>query len=141
MKAAKPKGPETSTEPPGALSAKNQKAAVTLAHLIDYGVVVPGEDALATSYCDVTTTAHPEADGTIVWRRERYQSVSAFSLAFKRSVKPDRKADDGWKCVRYVGGGASDGNDASASKRVADASSGPAAADRGRAARPRRPDA
>lgn len=129
VKAAKPKGPETSTEPPGALSAKNQKAAVTLAHLIDYGVVVPGEDALATSYCDVTTTAHLEADGTIVWRRERYQSVSAFSLAFKRSVKPDRKADDGWKCVRYVGGGASDGNDASASKRVADASSGPAAAD------------
>lgn len=129
VKASKPKGPETSTEPPGALSAKNQKAAVTLAHLIDYGVVVPGEDALATSYCDVTTTAHLEADGTIVWRRERYQSVSAFSLAFKRSVKPDRKADDGWKCVRYVGGGASDGNDASASKRVADASSGPAAAD------------
>ena len=128
-KAAKPKGPETSTEPTGALPAKNQKVAVTLAHLIDYGVVVPGEDALATSYCDVTTTAHLEADGTIVWRRERYQSVSAFSLAFKRSVKPDRKADDGWKCVRYVGGGASDGNDASASKRVADASSGPAAAD------------
>ena len=62
--------------------------------MIDYGVVVPGEDALATSYCDVTTTAHLEADGTIVWRRERYQSVSAFSLAFKRSVKPDRKADD-----------------------------------------------
>ena len=129
VKAAKPKGPETSTEPPGALPAKNPKAAMTLAHLIDYGVVVPGEDALATSYCDVTTTAHLEADGTIVWRRERYQSVSAFSLAFKRSVKPDRKADDGWKCVRYVGGGASDGNDASASKRVADASSGPAAAD------------
>ena len=127
-KAAKPRGPETSTEPPGALPAKNPKAAMTLAHLIDYGVVVPGEDALATSYCDVTTTAHLEADGTIVWRRERYQSVSAFSLAFKRSVKPDRKADDGWKCVRYVGGGASDGNDASASKRVADASSGPAAA-------------
>ena len=67
VKASKPKGPETSTEPPGALSAKNQKAAVTLAHLIDYGVVVPGEDALATSYCDVTTTAHLEADGTIVW--------------------------------------------------------------------------
>ena len=129
VKAAKPRGPETSTEPPGALPAKNPKAAMTLAHLIDYGVVVPGEDALATSYCDVTTTAHLEADGTIVWRRERYQSVSAFSLAFKRSVKPDRKADDGWKCVRYVGGGASDGNDASASKRVADASSGPAAAD------------
>ena len=108
-KEATPKGPETATEPPGALPAKDRPAPVTLAHLIDYGVVVPGEDALATSYCDVTTTAHLQADGTIVWRNESFQSVSAFSLAFKRSVKPDRKADDGWKCVRYVGGGATGG--------------------------------
>jgi len=108
-KEATPKGPETATEPPGAHPAKDRPAPVTLAHLIDYGVVVPGEDALATSYCDVTTTAHLEADGTIVWRNASFQSVSAFSLAFKRSVKPDRKADDGWKCVRYVGGGATGG--------------------------------
>ena len=108
-KEATPKGPETATEPPGAHPAKDRPAPVTLAHLIDYGVVVPGEDALATSYCDVTTTAHLEADGTIVWRNASFQSVSAFSLAFKRSVKPDRKADDGWKCVRYVSGGARGG--------------------------------
>ena len=130
-KTAKPKGPEAATEPPSALVAKKQRATVTLAHLIDYGVVVPGENALATSYCDVTTTADLEEDGTIVWRREKYRSVSAFSLAFKRSVKPDRKADDGWKCVRYVGGGATGGSDASVSKRGADALSGacgPAAA-------------
>jgi len=135
-KTAQPKSPETATEPPSALLAKKQKVTVTLAHLIDYGVIVPGDDALATSYCDVTTTADLEADGTIVWRREKYRSVSAFSLAFKRSVKPDRKADDGWKCVRYVGvrdatGG---GDESSVSQRGVDAVSDarapmPAAAD------------
>ena len=30
-------------------------------------------------------------------------SVSAFSLAVKRSVNPTRKADDGWKSVKHDG--------------------------------------
>ena len=140
-KEATPKGPETATEPPGALPAKDRPAPVTLAHLIDYGVVVPGEDALATSYCDVTTTALLEADGTIVWRNESFQSVSAFSLAFKRSVKPDRKADDGWKCVRYVGGGATGGGGGDEADRpeTEGAERGPASVDSAKEKNSRRP--
>ena len=32
-----------------------------------------------------------------------FESPSAFSIFFKRLVNPSRKADDGWKTVRYQG--------------------------------------
>lgn len=32
-----------------------------------------------------------------------YESPSAFSIWIKRQVNPDRKADDGWKAVKYDG--------------------------------------
>tara|TARA_B110000459_G_scaffold159626_1_gene175182 strand:- start:507 stop:2279 length:1773 start_codon:yes stop_codon:yes gene_type:complete len=86
-------------------SKPNAPPSVTLAHLIDYELITPGPDVLTTSYCDQVTTAELTKLGTIMWRDSKYQSVSAFSVAFKRSIKPDRKADDGWKSVRYIGVG------------------------------------
>ncbi len=32
-----------------------------------------------------------------------FESPSAFSINVKRKVNPDRKADDGWKAVKYAG--------------------------------------
>lgn len=32
-----------------------------------------------------------------------FESPSAFSIFFKRLVNPSRKADDGWKTVRFKG--------------------------------------
>lgn len=32
-----------------------------------------------------------------------YESPSAFSIAVKRQINPSRKADDGWKTVKYQG--------------------------------------
>ena len=32
-----------------------------------------------------------------------FESPSAFSIFFKRLVNPSRKADDGWKTVRFQG--------------------------------------
>ena len=34
---------------------------------------------------------------------QRFESPSAFSIALKRLVNPLRKADDGWKTVKYNG--------------------------------------
>ena len=34
---------------------------------------------------------------------QRFESPSAFSIALKRLVNPQRKADDGWKTVKYNG--------------------------------------
>jgi len=92
------------TEPEGAA-----QTTVTLAHLIDYAVLLPGPDVLTTRYCDETTTATLTTHGTIEWRHTEYRSLSAFSVAFKRTVKPGRMADDGWKSVRYLGRGKEDG--------------------------------
>ena len=32
-----------------------------------------------------------------------FESPSAFSIFFKRMVTPNRKADDGWKTVKFQG--------------------------------------
>ena len=36
-------------------------------------------------------------------KEQRFESPSAFSIALKRLVNPLRKADDGWKTVKYNG--------------------------------------
>ena len=98
---ANPPEPRGKPKPPAA------PRGVTLAHLIDAGLLLPGPGALSTSYEEAKTKTRVDArgdllpDGSIDWNGVNYVSVSAFSLAVKRSVNPGRKADDGWKCVRY----------------------------------------
>ena len=76
----------------------------TLATLIDAGLIAPGAGVITTLYNGVEAVADLLPDGSIEWEgRAPFASVSAFSLAMKRSVNPGRKADDGWKSVRYDG--------------------------------------
>ena len=41
--------------------------------------------------------------GVIAYEGRQYESPSAFSIYVKRKTNPMRKADDGWKSVRYKG--------------------------------------
>lgn len=34
---------------------------------------------------------------------QSFESPSAFSIRVKRKLNPERKADDGWKAVKYAG--------------------------------------
>ncbi|ACO66434.1 predicted protein, partial [Micromonas commoda] len=76
---------------------------VTLAHLIDARLIAPGHGAVSTTYNDVVHHADVLPDGYVAWDGREFASVSAFSLAVKRKTNPGRKADDGWKCVSYMG--------------------------------------
>ena len=42
-------------------------------------------------------------DMQLAGKLQRFESPSAFSIALKRLVNPQRKADDGWKTVKYNG--------------------------------------
>ena len=76
---------------------------MTLRHLIDANLIAPGVDVVSTLYNGVTELATLRDDGAIAWDGREFHSVSAFSLAVKRRTNPDRKADDGWKCVKCDG--------------------------------------
>jgi hypothetical protein len=80
---------------------------ITLKLLIDEGVMVPGEGVLSMEYKGTSQTASLDPEGRIVTslggRPLVFESPSAFSIYFKRLLNPTRKADDGWKTVKYDG--------------------------------------
>jgi proteasome lid subunit RPN8/RPN11 len=80
---------------------------ITLAHLIDDGIIEPGDDVLSVEYKGATHIAALLPDGRISCRiadnELTFESPSAFSIYLKRLVNPTRKADDGWKTVKYRG--------------------------------------
>jgi len=80
---------------------------ITLAHLIDDGIIEPGEDILSVEYKGSTHIATLLPDGRIscnvAGQDLTFESPSAFSIYLKRLVNPTRKADDGWKTVKYRG--------------------------------------
>jgi hypothetical protein len=98
----KPK-PKPKKERPPAKAPSGGASGVTLAHLIDANLIAPGVDVVSTLYNGVTELATLRDDGAIAWDGREFHSVSAFSLAVKRRTNPDRKADDGWKCVKCDG--------------------------------------
>lgn len=89
-KAARP----TPKRPPGA---------VTLKALIDDGFLSAGEEAMCVEYKGNVTYGDLGADGKIRYQGMTFESPSAFSIYLKRLVNPGRKADDGWKTVKYSG--------------------------------------
>lgn len=104
----KPKPAPKPRAPPVVSKPKEVKASfvargVTLAHLIDARLIAPGHGAVSTTYNDVVHHADVLPDGYVAWDGREFASVSAFSLAVKRKTNPGRKADDGWKCVSYMG--------------------------------------
>jgi len=80
---------------------------ITLKILMEEGLVEPGEDVLSVEYRGVTYLATLEPSGRIAFmvdgERLTFESLSAFSVCVKRILNPTRKADDGWKTVKYQG--------------------------------------
>ena len=80
-----------------------KRQVVTLLSLLEAKLVSSGTDCMTTNYKEVTYTANLTADGKIYQDGTTYVSPSSWSLAIKQRVNPTRKADDGWKCVKYQG--------------------------------------
>lgn len=80
---------------------------ITLKLLIDDGLISPGKHVLSVEYKTMTHVADLTDEGKIEvnvnGRHMVFDSPSAFSIYLKRLSNPSRKADDGWKSVRYNG--------------------------------------
>mmetsp|Transcript_12571 Transcript_12571/g.35833 ORF Transcript_12571/g.35833 Transcript_12571/m.35833 type:complete len:548 (+) Transcript_12571:299-1942(+) len=80
---------------------------ITLKLLIEDGLISPGKHVLSVEYKTMTHVADLTDDGKIEvnvnGRHMVFDSPSAFSIYLKRLSNPSRKADDGWKSVRYNG--------------------------------------
>lgn len=80
---------------------------ISIKLLIDEGIIQPGVGVLSMDYKGVSHTADLLTDGKISvmlnGNNVTFDSPSAFSIYLKRLVNPSRKADDGWKSVRYKG--------------------------------------
>ncbi len=80
---------------------------ITLKLLIEDGLINPGKHVLSVEYKTMTHVADLTDDGKIEvnvnGRHMVFDSPSAFSIYLKRLSNPSRKADDGWKSVRYNG--------------------------------------
>ncbi|KAF6257396.1 hypothetical protein COO60DRAFT_1235274 [Scenedesmus sp. NREL 46B-D3] len=82
---------------------KRPAGLVNLKGLVDEGLMQPGDDVLTVEYKGTLTHASLTHDGRIRWKDLHFDSPSAFSIYLKRLINPARKADDGWKTVKYLG--------------------------------------
>lgn len=84
-----------------------RSGSISIKLLIDEGILTPGPGVLHMEYKGVSHSADLLEDGKIAVRIDgqemTFDSPSAFSIYLKRLVNPTRKADDGWKSVRYKG--------------------------------------
>lgn len=80
---------------------------ITLKLLIDEGILWPGENVLTVEYKSNITYGSLAECGrikcTISGTELTFESPSAFSIYLKRLINPARKADDGWKTVKFEG--------------------------------------
>jgi hypothetical protein len=60
-----------------------------------------GLEKLWITYQNQTWSGELKAEGSIVFEGKTFQSPSAWAIYVKRLANPDKKADDGWKSVRY----------------------------------------
>ncbi|KAL4433628.1 hypothetical protein ABPG75_000069 [Micractinium tetrahymenae] len=84
------------------------KGGITLRVLIEEGILQPGHNVLSVDYKGMKQLASLLPDGRISSNINgsimTFESPSAFRhehIYLKRLVNPTRKADDGWKTVRY----------------------------------------
>ena len=88
-------------------AARTRPGGVSLMMLIDDGLLTPGTDNLLVEYKSMTSTGSLLPDGritcTIKGQQHIFESPSAFSIFIKRLANPTRKADDGWKTIKYDG--------------------------------------
>lgn len=80
---------------------------ITLKLLIDEGILFPGENVLTVEYKSNITYGSLAECGRIkciiAGTELTFESPSAFSIYLKRLINPARKADDGWKTVKFEG--------------------------------------
>ena len=80
---------------------------ITLKLLIDEGILWPGVNVLTVEYKSNITYGSLAECGrikcTIGGTELTFESPSAFSIYLKRLINPARKADDGWKTVKFEG--------------------------------------
>ncbi|GFR52206.1 hypothetical protein Agub_g14746 [Astrephomene gubernaculifera] len=106
---AAPPPPRPAPRPPAATTGKGKAApkrpagAITLRTLLDAGFLVPGSKVLYVEYKGIITWADLTEEGSIICDGQTFESPSAFSISVKRKLNPERKADDGWKAVKYAG--------------------------------------
>jgi hypothetical protein len=77
------------------------RSTVSLKMLVDDGKCNPGHDALWITYQNQTWSGELSADGIITFQGKTFNSPSAWAIYVKRLANPGKKADDGWKSVRY----------------------------------------
>mmetsp|Transcript_35675 Transcript_35675/g.77868 ORF Transcript_35675/g.77868 Transcript_35675/m.77868 type:complete len:534 (-) Transcript_35675:190-1791(-) len=75
--------------------------------LIEEGLLQPGTNVLFILYMNQTFVSSLDEEGYIVWEGQKFGSPSAWSIFVKRLANPSKKADDGWKSVRYAPSGES----------------------------------
>ena len=90
-----------STGTPGSRTAAPGRSAVSLKMLVDAGLMRPGPEALWITYLDQTWHGALDAAGAISFQDQTFYSPSAWAIHCKRLANPGKKADDGWKSVRY----------------------------------------
>lgn len=83
--------------------AHSVRGAASLTDLINSGLLAPGENKVHISYKGNNVSATLTPDGAIEFQGRRYQSATAFSIFFKRTITPSKLGDDGWKSVLYEG--------------------------------------
>ena len=97
--------------PPRSGGARGGRAGgMSLALLIEEGILEPGEDVLTVEYKGEKYYGNLLPDGRITCPRhlprsvqEPFESPSRFSVEVKQILNPSRKADDGWKSIKYQG--------------------------------------
>jgi hypothetical protein len=97
------KRPEFQVEPRRTVRA----GAISIKVLLEEGILMPGKGVLSMDYKGDSHVADLLPDGRIsvdvAGKTMVFESPSAFSIYLKRLVNPTRKADDGWKSVKYEG--------------------------------------
>ena len=88
---------------PGAGPGSGSRGSVSLADLVDAGVLIAGRGKITCAYKGQTVAATLTEDGCIEYQGKKYQSATAFSIFFKRTITPSKQGDDGWKSVLYDG--------------------------------------
>ncbi|GAX74535.1 hypothetical protein CEUSTIGMA_g1984.t1 [Chlamydomonas eustigma] len=76
---------------------------ITLKTLVHGGVLQPGNKVLCVLYKGGATWADLTQEGQILFNGITFESPSSFSVYVKRLQNPTRKADDGWKAIKYDG--------------------------------------
>ena len=77
------------------------KVACSVQDLLRSGLIVAGEEKMFIVYQGKTWIAALGEDGVITFQGQRFTSPSAYAIFAKRITNPTKKADDGWKSVRY----------------------------------------